>query len=592
MVIIMLRIKFISLLSVIKNNYIQFYQYTKTDNKLSLLGMLTISIVVFSNTAMIWMMGTTINQIQLGLYDGLFQLLIIFAIVIVVNQSMQMTGSWIINELCLRFIGRCRNALLAHSLNLSFPLISKMTKGDIMARLSNDIDMISQVIVTGRMMLVSHVLTLGIYITMIFWINSALALFAISTIPLYWIHQRYFSPRKQRATKAFLDKNAQLVSYEEQSLSGLRGISSNTAEFKISKNHNSLFHNTKIFAIKERLLESGFSISFMLLNYLVGLFIIFIGVSSIQQGALTVGHLLSFILYLGYLTIPVRGMTEIFLECTGNIAAANRVSELFNTESTTKDRDTAKELHISSGTIEFIGIDFLYADDKPIFTNVNVHIEGKNSYALVGPSGAGKSSFVNLLMRFYNPQHGCIKIDGVDIRDVSLQSLRSKIAVVWQDNFYINDTIRENLLIANPSATTKQIIKACVDANAWQFIQQFSDGLDTRLGSNGVSLSGGQNQRIAIAQAFLKNAPIIVFDEASSALDSQSEQQIMSSLGTLFSDRTILTIAHRYSSIKNANQVIYFYSDGRITMGKHDELYDQIEDYRDAVTWQTSLKAG
>jgi len=576
--------------NVFKKNYQQFLKYTKPDTKFNLLAKATILIVVTTNTLMIWLMGDALDKVQQQQYEALPNLLLLFAIIVIINQAMQFGGSWIINELCLRFIGRCRNAILSHSLKLTFPLMSKITKGDLLARLSNDVDIVSQVTVTGRLMLVSHVLTLIIYITMLFLINTPLALVAIATIPLYLIHQRYFSPRKQQATTQFLNRNAELLAFEEQTLSGLRGISSNTAETRVSKKHQTSFNEAKVFAMKERVILNGFSASYMLINYLVGLLIIVSGIAIIQQSLLNVGLLLSFILYLGYLTIPVRGITDIVLQYTGNIAAANRITDILSRQAETKDKKQTQEFVVKNGCIDFIDLSFKYNTDIVLFKNINIHLEGSQRYALVGPSGVGKSSLINLLMRFYDPQQGRIEIDGVNIRDISLESLRSNIAVVWQDNFLINDSIKENLLIAKPSATTEQIIQACIAANAWHFIENLPQGVNTILGSNDISLSGGQQQRIAIAQAFLKDAPIIVFDEASSALDSESEQQIMSSVENAFSNRTLLIIAHRYSSIQNADQIIYFCENGKVVIGKHSELYDQLDDYRKAVVWQTTLK--
>jgi len=582
--------KLISIIQLLKTHYVEFYKFTRQDRNITRFGILTIIIVVVSNTAMIWLMGNAINDIQTGEYTVLYQTLFYFVVIVLINQLMQMASAWILSEICLRFIGRCRNAILTKSLKLSFPIISKMSKGDILARLSNDIDLISQVLVTARLMLVSHVLTLGIYLLMLFWINTGLALIALATVPLYLLHQRYFSPRKQQATQEFLFRNAQLLSYEEQCLSNLRGISSNVAESTVSNKHQFLFNVAKKYAMRERVLTSGFGISFMLINYLVGLIIILFGVMSIHQGVLTVGALLSFILYLGYLTIPIRGITEIYLQCAGNTAAATRVSEILNTEQQTKESAQPIKLDIKNADIEFSHVSFSYLEEQIILADVNLELEANKTYALVGPSGSGKSSLINLLMRFYDPDKGYIKIDGIDIRDVSLSSLRSSIAVVWQDNFHINETVKENLLLANNTATSQQIISACKAANAWEFIEQLPQGIDTRLGSNGVSLSGGQYQRLAITQAFLKNAKIIVLDEASSALDSQSEQIILNSLERLYANRTMLIIAHRYSSIQNADHIIYFNPDGRVIVGQHQELYEQVDDYRDAVNWQTTTE--
>lgn len=587
----MTQFKIFSIIKLYKKFYSQFHQYTKSDARLYFFCAVMILIVVITNTIMIFLMGEAINTITLRYDEKLHSMLIIFAVIVGVNQAVKMISAWLMNEMCLRFIGRCRNKLLSHSLSLSFPIISKMSKGDILARLSNEIDLLSQVIVNARLMMISHVLTLAIYISMLFLINTFLALIAITSIPLYLIHQRYFSPRKQRATQQFLDKNAQLLAYEEQSLSNLRGISSNSAERVIVDKHYIIFNLAKKYSMRERVLDIGFSVTFMLINFLVGLVIILIGVNSIQNDNLTVGALVSFILYLGYLSIPVRGIAELYLQCSSNTAAAYRVAEVFNTKPLTSDGKYMKKLYVHKGFIDFVGVKFSYDSEKVIFRDINLHLEANKTYALVGPSGSGKSSLINLLMRFYDPQEGSIKIDGVDIRTVSLTSLRDNIAVVWQDKFYMNGTIRENLLLACETATSNQLTDACIAADAWDFITQLPQQLDTRLGNLGTNLSGGQYQRLAIAQAFLKNAEIIVFDEASSSLDSYSEQQILLSIDKYFSNRTLLIIAHRFSSIQNANYVIYFYPDGRTIVGKHQELYENIENYREAVSWQTSLES-
>jgi ABC-type multidrug transport system fused ATPase/permease subunit len=210
--------------------------------------------------------------------------------------------------------------------------------------------------------------------------------------------------------------------------------------------------------------------------------------------------------------------------------------------------------------------------------------------ALVGPSGSGKSTFANLLLRFHDPQQGQITVDGVDIKSVTLKSLRHNIAIVWQEPFFINDTIRENLRLAKENASEQQMIDACKASFAWEYIEKLDAGLDTTIGTAGVSLSVGQFQRLAIAQAFLRDAPILVLDEASSALDSRSEQMLLEALARLRKNRTTLIIAHRYSSIRSADRVLYFNGDGTVTSGSHEELLARHDGYQQAVQWQTQGK--
>ena len=207
--------------------------------------------------------------------------------------------------------------------------------------------------------------------------------------------------------------------------------------------------------------------------------------------------------------------------------------------------------------------------------------------ALVGPSGSGKSTFIKLLLRFFNLNQGSILIDGKDINEVSLKSLRSNIAVVWQDHFLLDDTIRNNLLLAKPNANEEEIVRACKSSYCLDFINHLENGLDTKIGAKGISLSAGQSQRLAIAQAFLKDAPILILDEASSAIDSMAEKEIAAALRSLRQGRTTLIIAHRYTAIQSASSVIYFNGDGSVTIGNHEKLMKEHTGYQQAVKWQT-----
>jgi len=219
-------------------------------------------------------------------------------------------------------------------------------------------------------------------------------------------------------------------------------------------------------------------------------------------------------------------------------------------------------------------------------------IHAGESVALVGPSGTGKSTSAALLLRFYDPQEGSVSIDDIDIKTVSQTSLRNQISIVWQEPFFINGSIKENLLLARSDASDEQMINACKSSFSWDFVKDLEDGLDTIIGANGINLSVGQMQRLAIAQAFLRDTPILILDEASSSLDSHSEKMIVEALQSLRKNRTTLIIAHRYSSIRTANRILYFHGTGTVTSGTHEELMRDNADYKDAVNWQVSHNPG
>jgi len=378
------------------------------------------------------------------------------------------------------------------------------------------------------------------------------------------------------------------MAFEEQTLGNLRGISSFTVEEHVSNKHRSAFEFARRWVLKMRAIDILYDRLFSVLVYLAGVIIVYMGVEDIQAGRLMVGTLVSFIVYLGYLSVPVRGIAQIPIQLQGDVSAARRVMELLDSQFSIVEDEAATGLMVERGEIIFDDVHFAYpGKSDEVFAGISEAINAGECIALVGRSGSGKSTFANLLLRFYDPQHGKISIDGTDLKAATLKSLRNNIAIVWQEPFFINDTIRENLRLAKPDATEEQMIAACQNSFAWGYIEKLAQGLDTTIGTQGISLSVGQFQRLAIAQAFLRDTPILILDEASSALDSQSEQMIVEALGKLRKDRTTLIIAHRYSSIRSANRVLYFNGDGSVTSGTHDELLKNHPDYQKAVEWQT-----
>ena len=571
----------------LRQQYSQFTQYVAPDNRYFTLDVVTIVIAVFTNTAMIWLMGRPLSMIQAGEYEALFGVLSLFAGVLFVNQASQMGGGWLTNWLGLRFIGRVRNAIMSRLFSLSFPVAGQVPRGDLLARLSNDVNRVSAILVEARLMLVSHLLTLTLYIAMLFWIDMRLALIALAMVPLFVLHQRFFSERKRRATEGFLQTNGELLAFEEQGLANLRGVSANAAESQVTTMHQNVFAKACRWAVRERGLEVAFTVSFTVLIYLVGVLIVLLGVDGVRGGSLPVGLLVSFLLYLGYLTVPVRGLADIAFQYAGNVPAAQRIIEVMDAQPAVVDTQTAA-LVVEKGRIDIEGLSFAYPGAPNVLHNAQVTIQGGETVALVGPSGSGKSTLATLLLRFYDPQQGRILIDGQDLCDVSILSVRQNMAVVWQEPFVLNDTIHANLLMAKPDASEAQIIEACKRSHAWEFIDALPEKLESVMGAGGTELSGGQKQRLAITQAFLRDAPILILDEASSALDSQSEQVIVQALDELRANRTTLLIAHRYSSIRSADRVVYFEGDGSLSVGRHEELMASHPSYREAVEWQTA----
>lgn len=562
--------------------------YLREDNSfIALMCLLLVGITV-ANTAMIWFVGTAVNQLTNSAFDALTMTLLWLAIIVVFNQSMQFIYYYTFEWVYLRFVARIRKATLLHIMKFSYPIGDRFKKGDMMARITSDIDSLLTFILDVPLNFLSHALVLIFYISMLFWIDWQLALVALCLAPLFYLTQHFLAPRQGVAARHYFQRNGELMAFEEQALGNLRGISSFTVENYISQKHASVFEHARRWAQKMRAINILYERVFAILIYLAGVVIVYWGVDGIEAGRLLVGTLVSFIVYLGYLSVPVRGIAQIPIQLQGSTGAAQRVMELLETQSNIQEGQAATDLKAQQGNIDFKNVHFTYQEQgQTVFSGLSEHINSGECVALVGPSGSGKSTFANLLLRFYDPQQGSISIDGTDIKSVSLNSLRNTIAIVWQEPFFIHDTIRENLRLAQADASEEQMVEACKASFAWEYIEKLEQGLDTLIGTQGVSLSVGQFQRLAIAQAFLRDAPILVLDEASSALDSQSEQMIVDALGKLRKDRTTLIIAHRYSSIRAAHRVLYFNGDGTVTSGTHDELLKSHPGYQQAVEWQT-----
>ena len=285
---------------------------------------------------------------------------------------------------------------------------------------------------------------------------------------------------------------------------------------------------------------------------------------------------IAYLLYIGTLLTSIRKIIDFAEQFQRGMTGIERFAEIMDTEPTIKDKEAAKELVVKDGRIEFENVTFKYSDEtEEILDNINISIGSGESFALVGPSGGGKTTICNLIPRFYELSEGSIKIDGTDIRDVTLKSLRENIGVVQQDVYLFSGTVRENIEYGKPGATEEEVREAARLAGAEEFIDKLPDGFDTYVGERGVKLSGGQKQRISIARVFLKNPKILILDEATSALDNESEFLVQQSLERLAKGRTTITVAHRLTTIKNADKILVVTKDGIAESGNHDELVAQ-----------------
>ena len=543
--------------------------------------------VVASNATLIFLAGRPIQALAAGEFEAMPGLVALLAAVVVVNQALHFAATLNANALGLRFVGRVRNRALERLLRAGFPALEGVERGDVLARLSHDVDEVQRLVVEMPLFLLSHALTFLTYAAMLLWLDWALALSALALVPLFALHQALFAGPKRRAAEDFLRANGRLLALEEGAVGNLRGINGLAAEAALAARHREVFERARRAAMRERWLDTGFTSSLVLLVYLGALLVFAWGVARLAEGRLDLGALTSFLLFLGYLSVPVRGLAQLPFQAQAGAGAAERVLALMEVRPVVPEASAAPPLRVTAGAIALRGVRFAYPGGPWVLDGVDLDVAPGETLALVGPSGAGKSTLAQLVARYRDPQDGVVSIDGQDLRAVALASVHEQVAVMWQDPLLLADTVRANLLLARADAGEAELREALEAAGAWDFVRALPQGLDTPVGNGGVGLSTGQVQRLGLARMFLKDPPILVLDEVSANLDSESERRFLAALTRLRRGRTTLLIAHRFATIRAADRVAYL-DGGHLTVGTHEELFAWHAGYREAVAWQTA----
>lgn len=493
-------------------------------------------------------------------------------------------NSYIVSKVGQKVIMDLRNAMYDHIQRLDMKFFDKNRTGDLMSRLTNDVNLLQQLISSSMLQVLTDMVTfLAVAIYMLF-INWKLTVVLLVTFPFMFYITRVFGKRIRLSFRSVQSSAGDVSNQLQDSLSGMRLIQSFSNETFESKRFAERNHENMVANIKSARLRSMFGPIIDLLNNLGLVAVIVFGAWQVMEGEFTVGLIVAFLAYLRLLQSPIRNFSRVISIVQQSAAAFERITEIMETKPGIQDKDTAIELPAKNNPIEFQAVDFSYNEDTPVLRNLNLTMHPGQVTALVGSSGAGKSTITSLLIRFYDPQSGTIKVGGHDIRDVSLKSLRGQMGVVSQDIILFTGSIRDNIVYGKLDATDEEIIESAKAANAHEFISAFPNGYDSQIGERGVKLSGGQKQRLAIARALLKNPQIIILDEATASLDTESEHLIQEALSSLLKNRTSIVIAHRLSTIRNADQIIVLEKGMVQETGTHDQLlqtngrYKQLHD--------------
>lgn len=495
-------------------------------------------------------------------------------------------SSYYLSILGQRAVFSIRKDLYLHLIDQDIEYFDRNRTGDLMSRLTNDVNALQRLISSDLLDIVTSIGVFFLVSTYMFVANWQLTLALYVTFPFFILITKFFSKKIRSVYRHVQRSMAEMTNHLQDSLTTVRLMKSFTNERfeadKFNKN-NEANMNTNLNA---SYLNSMYSPLIEIVNLVGFAIVIVMGAWFAMEGEMTTGAIFAFVAYLKLVQKPITKVTKFIRELQQAAASYDRIMEVMNTEPNIKDKPNCMQLPQIKGEVKYENVSFSYDGKTPVLHDINLTLKQGEMTALVGSSGSGKTTISNLLQRFYDPTQGNIKMDNIAISDVSLESLRKQIVVVAQDIQLFSGTLKENIAYGLNDATDEEIEAAAKAANAHEFISQFPKGYQTQIGERGVKLSGGQKQRISIARALLKNPNLIVLDEATAALDTESEKLIQESLSTLLHGKTSLVIAHRLSTIRMADQIVVLEKGKIIESGTHDDLLAKSGRYRELYEYQ------
>ncbi len=489
---------------------------------------------------------------------------------------------WFFTQVSEYTVRDIRQALYAKFVQLPIPFFEQNRVGAITSRITSDVAQIQDTFSLTLAELFRQVFTLLGGITFIMLVSPSLSLFMLATFPPIVIAAGLFGRKIRTLAKTTQQELAHTNTIVEETLQAINSVKAFTNErFETARYQVSLNKVVRA-ALQSNLYRGGF-VSFVIIGLFGGIILVLWRgatlVYTAGPGHLEIGQLVTFIIYTAFIGASVAGLGELYGKVQSTLGASERILEILDEtpEPTLLEPATGLVPTQIRGDIRYEHVAFRYPTrpDVPVLQDIDFHIKSGEKIALVGPSGAGKSTIASLLMQFYPLSGGRIVVDGHDVRDYDLTALRRHIGIVPQETLLFGGTIRENIAYGKPDATDAEIIEAAQRANTWQFISAFPEGLDTVVGDRGIKLSGGQRQRVAIARAILKNPAILILDEATSSLDSESEKLVQGALDELMQHRTSLIIAHRLSTIRKVDKILVIDGGRIVEAGSHEELSDR-----------------
>ncbi|MBP2627232.1 MAG: lipid exporter, fused ATPase and inner rane subunit MsbA [Firmicutes bacterium] len=553
--------------------YLRLLKYVKPYVKRMIVAIICIILAASANLYVPWILRDIIDEVLAS--KNMFMLNAIASGIVVVFflRGVFFFGqTYLMSYIGQKVIIDIREAVYRHLQRLSLSYYEKRRTGQLMSYITNDVAAVQNALVESMIELVTEGMTLIGSLSVMFYLHWQLTLLTLITAPLVGQTMNVFGKKLRKSSALIQERAADITSVLQEGISSVRVIKSFAREdYEIERfkkqNHQNFraqMKNSQIMATLTPIIEFTAAIGVTA--------IIWYGGREVINNNLTAGSLIAFLVYAVNLSNPIKRLSRVYGNIQKALAAAKRVFDVLDTQPEIEDMPGAKELAQIDGHVAFNNISFEYKPGEPALSGVQLAVQPGQVVAIVGPSGAGKTTIANLIPRFYDPTSGDITIDGIDIKTVTLKSLRQQIGIVPQETILFNGSVYSNILYGRLDAKQDEVVNAAKAANAHNFIMDMPDGYDTQIGERGSKLSGGQRQRISIARAILKNPRILILDEATSALDTESEKLVQEAVDKLMVGRTSFVIAHRLSTIKRANVILVMERGKLVEQGTHDEL--------------------
>jgi ATP-binding cassette, subfamily B, bacterial len=565
----------------------RFWPYARPYRKWLAVSLIFIVIAPAIDAAMIWMFKIVVDEVLVPRdFDAFWWVAAAYIGLTLLSGIVEFIDEYLSTWVGQHFLLDLRTRLFSHLQSLPLGFFERRRQGDLLARLTGDIGAIEGLVLSGVADFLSYVFSVIFFTAALFYLQWDLALVSLVVAPLFWTTSKRFSQLIRTASRERRRRSGSLTAVAEESLGNVQVVQAyNRQDFEVQRYRREAVGSFRATMASMRL-RALFTPIVTLIELLGALVVIGFGTYKLSQGDLSLGGLLAFMTFLTRLYDPIRSLTKLTTTIYSASAGAERVIELLDEQPAVTDRPGARDLGRAQGVVSMDGASYRYPDtDRDAVADVSFTVAPGETLALVGGSGAGKSTIAKLLLRFHEPHTGTISVDGHDVRELTLHSLRENVAVLLQETLVFEGTVRENIAYGRPGATDEQIERAARAADAHEFIVALPEGYGTAIGERGRRLSGGQRQRVAIARAMVRDAPILILDEPTTGLDNESTQRVMAPMRRLMEGRTTIVISHNLMTVRSATEIIVLEQGRVVERGTHDELLARDRAY--AQMWRS-----